>query len=79
MSIADAEVGVWVRLCLENSTAQLPSELELSVLDAVGAAVMQAQARSTEMIQLKFSAVWGEQFSIKITLNDFSVTEAFRV
>ncbi|MBD2088582.1 DUF1822 family protein [Microcoleus sp. FACHB-1515] len=79
LAIAEAEVDVWVRICSEDSTAQLPSELELAILDAAGASVMQAQARSTEMIQLKFSAVWGEQFSIKIALNDASVTEAFVV
>jgi hypothetical protein len=79
LPIAEAEVDVWVRICPEDSTNQLPSELELSVLDAVGAAVMQTQARSTEMIQLKFGAVWGEQFSIKIALNGISVTEAFMV
>ncbi len=79
LSIAEAEVDVWVRICPEDSATQLPRELELSILDAAGAAVMQTQARSTEMIQLKFGAVWGEQFSIKIALNDISVTEAFVV
>lgn len=79
MPLTPDEVDVWVKLCPLKSALQLPPELELSVLDAAGIAVMQAQARSTEMIQLKFSATWAEQFSIKIMLGDTSVVEAFVV
>ncbi|NJN88057.1 MAG: DUF1822 family protein [Leptolyngbyaceae cyanobacterium SL_7_1] len=72
------EVEVWVKLCPQDETL-LPSALELCVLDGAGVAVMQAQARSTEMIQLVFSAAWDEQFSIRVTLDNATILQPFTV
>lgn len=56
----------------------LPPNLQLSVLDFEGAAVMEAQARSTNKnIQLQFSGEPGERFSVKVVLGDVSVIEDF--
>ena len=52
--------------------------LQLTVLDYEGAAVMEAQARSSNKnIQLQFSGEPGERFSIKVALEDVSVIEDF--
>lgn len=56
----------------------LPSNLQLSVLDFEGVAVMEAQARSTNKnIQLQFSGELGECFSVRVTLGEVSVIENF--
>lgn len=71
------DLDIWVKVCPTGVHPHLPPELELMVLDDMGVAVMQAQSRNTEMIQLKFSGVPGEHFSIKIVLDDISFTEDF--
>jgi len=71
------EMDINVTLIPTGSQSHLPSDLELLVLDEADIAVMQAQSRNTDMIQLKFSALPGEQFSIKVILDAFSFTEAF--
>lgn len=70
-------MDIWVKVCPTDDQTHLPAELELFVLDAQGVAVMQAQSRNTEMIQLKFSGTSGEQFSIKIILGSCSLIEDF--
>jgi hypothetical protein len=77
MPIDQSEMDIWAKVCPTNQQTYLPAELELMVLDEAGIAVMQAQSRETEMIQLKFKGTPGEQFSIKVTLGDVSVTELF--
>ena len=49
------------------------------VLDENGDVVLQAIAKSTETIQLKFKGELGERFSVKVALGEVSVTEAFLV
>ena len=56
-----------------------PPNLQLRILDADDDPVMQAEARSTEAIQLKFEAAMGEQFSIQVALGDLTLTEQFEV
>ena len=73
----EALVDVWVKVCPIGSQTHLPPDLELSVLDAAGVAVMQAQSRNTEMIQLKFKGAVGEKFSIKVILGSHNFTENF--
>jgi hypothetical protein len=57
----------------------LPQDLRLAILDEEGDAVMQAQARSTDSMQLEFRGEPGEQFSVQVALGDRSLTEAFVV
>lgn len=57
--------------------AYLPPQLKLSVLDAEQQEVMQAEARATEAIQLKFIGSPGEQFSLKLALQTTSFSETF--
>jgi Protein of unknown function (DUF1822) len=74
-----AQVDIWVKLCPTKQSPYLPEDLEVRVLDDQGVAVMQAQARQTEMLQLKFQGVIGEQFSIDIMLNGISLVETFAI
>ncbi|MCT7973689.1 DUF1822 family protein [Laspinema olomoucense] len=71
------EMDIWVEVYPIDERVYLPPSLNLMILDAEGVAVMQAQARNTKNIQLNFSGEPGEQFSVKVTLDDVSVTEAF--
>lgn len=58
----------------------LPPLLNLTVLDEFGLIFLEAQARSADnYIQLQFSGLPGEQFSIKVALGDASITEDFVV
>lgn len=38
---------------------------------------MQAQSRHTDMLQLHFQGIVGEQFSIQLELNDINLVETF--
>ena len=77
---AEATVmDVWVKVCPTGNQMHLPADLDLMVLDDTGVVVMQAQSRETEMIQLKFKAMMGEIFSVKVALGIDAVTENFVV
>ena len=73
------ELEIWVQLSPGAGQTRLPTALRLAILDATDAAVMQAEARDTEAIQLKFVAAITEQFSVQVTLGDRTYTERFEV
>jgi Protein of unknown function (DUF1822) len=75
----ESEMGIGVEIYPTGDRTYLPQDLKLMVLDEEGIAVMQADARSTKNIQLKFSGEIGEGFSVKVILGDTSVTEAFTI
>ena len=77
MPAQKSEMNIWVKLCPQQSSTRLPPKLEVVVLDEQNTAVMQAQSRQTEMIQLKFGGQIGEKFSIKVSLDEFSKIESF--
>jgi Protein of unknown function (DUF1822) len=74
-----AQVDIWVKLCPAKHSPYLPEDLEISVLDEQGITVMQAQARQTEMLQLKFQGMVGERFSLDIRLNEIRLVETFAI
>ena len=56
----------------------LPPQLQLMVLDEAGTAVLEAQSRSADnCIQLQLTGKPGERFSVKVALEDASITEDF--
>ncbi len=58
----------------------LPPLLQLTVLDESGLVFLEAQARSADnYIQLQFSGLAGEQFSVRVALGDASIMEDFVV
>ncbi|MGF1479097.1 MAG: DUF1822 family protein [Cyanophyceae cyanobacterium] len=72
----EQERDIWVKIC-PIDRSHLPFNLQLMVLDAAEEVVMQAQARNTKTIQLKFSGERSEHFSIKVILDSISTSEAF--
>jgi hypothetical protein len=76
-STASSELNISVEVYPTGEQTYLPQDLQLMVLDEAGVAVMQAQARSTKNIELKFSGSPGERFEVKVALGDVSITEAF--
>lgn len=78
-SVTSSEIDISVEVYPTGGQIYLPQDLQLMVLDEKGEAVMQAQARSTKNIQLKFSSEPGETFGVKVALGDVSVTEAFLI
>jgi hypothetical protein len=77
MPTAEQEMEIWVKVSPTNDRTHLPPNLQLMVLDEAEEVVMQAQARSTESILLKFSGTVGERFSLKIALDEVGLSEAF--
>ncbi len=73
------ELEIWVQLSPAAGQTRLPTALRLAILDANNVAVMQAEARDTEAIQLKFVAAIAEQFSVQVALGDRIYTERFEV
>ena len=71
------DTEIWVQVTPTLPTSVLPPHLVLMVLDNTGEAVMQAQSRSTEAMQLRFGVDPGELFSLQLTLDDVSMTESF--
>lgn len=79
-TIESTKIKVSVELYSTEGQTYLPPDLQLMVLDETGLAVMQAQTRNTNKdIYLDFTANPGEQFGIKIILNNISITEYFLV
>jgi hypothetical protein len=72
------KTGVLLQVHPIDSQTYLPPLLQLTVLDETGMIFLEAQARRADnYIQLKFSGKAGEQFSVKVTLGDVSLTEKF--
>jgi Protein of unknown function (DUF1822) len=74
-----SEIELWIRVYALPPHHYLPENLKLSILDDRGAEVIQAEARTTENIQVKFIADLGEKFGIRVELEDLSMIEYFLV
>ncbi|MEM7064444.1 MAG: DUF1822 family protein [Cyanobacteria bacterium P01_B01_bin.77] len=77
LPLSDAQTEIQVQVYAAQT--YLPPRLKLSVLDIDNQEVMQAEARATESIQLKFTGSPGEQFSLKLALQNASVSERFEI
>jgi hypothetical protein len=72
------KINVMLQVHPNNHSEYLPSNLQLIVLDESGTEFLQTQSRNADnYIQLQFWGSLGEQFSVKIALNDASITEDF--
>ncbi len=75
---ADGKMAVLVEVSPMPNQRSLPAHLQLTVLDEKGEIFREAQARSGDIaIQLKFSGLRGEQFSVKVALDEANITEDF--
>ncbi|EGJ31278.1 MULTISPECIES: DUF1822 family protein [Moorena] len=71
-------------ICLKvyptGSKTYLPPNLTLTVLDGSGTVFLEAQARQIDnYIQLQFSGLPGEQFSVEVALGDARIIEDFAI
>ncbi|MGQ4650248.1 DUF1822 family protein [Lyngbya aestuarii] len=77
---SEANLGIELKICPPTQQAFLPVGLAMTVIDAVGEAVMHAQAREeNRMIELGFHGEVGDRFSLRIELGDVTIDEAFVV
>lgn len=75
---SEYERNIILQLCPTGSQSYLPPLLQLIVLDDKGLIFLEAQARNTDgYVQLEFSGILGEQFSVEVTLGDASITTDF--
>ncbi|MEM9483743.1 MAG: DUF1822 family protein [Cyanobacteria bacterium P01_F01_bin.116] len=77
LPLSNTETEIRVQVYATQEQTYLPQQLQLFVLDADNQEVMQAEARATEAIQLKFTGSPGEQFSLKLALQNTSFSERF--
>lgn len=76
--LQEPEMEITVEVHPQSGQSYLPPNLQLKVLDNLGEAVMEAIARSSNSyIQLHFSGVVRERFSVNVALGDVSVIENF--
>lgn len=78
----DSSEEISVRLRVEpiGDETSLPSSLKLAVLDESGVAVIEAQPTSTDdFLQRELSGPGGEHFSVRLSLEDVSITEDFTI
>jgi Protein of unknown function (DUF1822) len=71
-------INVLLQVYPTGSNPYLPPNLTLMLLDRSGKTLREVAARNTDVyIQLKLSGHPGEQFSVKITFGEASITEDF--
>ncbi len=76
---SDAEVVIRLRVYPSGSQAHLPPGLQLTILDNSGTC-LEVQARGEDdWMQQEFCGEPGEHFSVKLALDDASITEDFMI
>jgi len=75
----EQRVGIRVQLYSAGGKTYLPSNIKLILLSQSGATLQEYKARTQDsLIQLKrFTCPMGKCFSVKVALDDFSITEDF--
>lgn len=74
------EVSIRLRVEPIGDETSLPSSLKLAAIDESGVAVIEAQPTSKDdFLQREFSGTPGEHFSVKLSLEDVSITEDFAI
>jgi len=75
----EQRVGIRVQLYPAGGQTYLPSNIQLILLSQSGATLQEYKARTQDsLIQLKrFTCPMGKCFSVKVALDDFSITEDF--
>lgn len=75
---ANGQTNVRLQLHSTGEQIYLPAGVELKVLDTSGAVFLEAQARSADnYLQLQFRGELEEQFRVRVSLDDMSITENF--
>lgn len=78
---SDEKRDILVRLYPRNEAQNyLPPATQLIILDENGEVFLEAESRNADnWIQLEFSGVPGEQFSVKVALGDVNIVENFAI
>ncbi|BAY61674.1 hypothetical protein NIES22_17410 [Calothrix brevissima NIES-22] len=78
--LSEEKTSIRLQLHPTGNEIYLPEGVQLTVLDESGAVFLAAQARSADnYIQLQLRGDTGETFSIRVALNDISITEQFTI
>jgi hypothetical protein len=76
----DQQTSIHLQLHATGNQIYLPPGVYLTVIDSSGAVFLEAQSRKLDnYIQLQFRGEPTEQFSVKVAINDSSITEYFRI
>lgn len=76
----DQQTSIHLQLHATGNHIYLPPGVHLTVLDSSGTVFLNAQSRKLDnYIQLQFRGEPREQFSVKVAINDTSITEYFRI
>ncbi|MEH2050444.1 DUF1822 family protein [Nostoc sp.] len=76
----DQQTSIHLQLHATGNQIYLPLGVHLTVLDSSGAVFLDAQSRrSDNYIQLQFRGEPTEQFSVRVALDNTSITEHFRI
>ena len=73
------EYHIKMELYPAGEEVYLPRSLHVSVLDESGKTVLQAENSNSEGLEFQFSGEIGEQFSVKVSLNECNIVEAFEI
>jgi len=76
----DQQTSIHLQLHATGNQIYLPPGVYLTVLDSSGTVFLEAQSRKSDnYIQLQFRGEPREQFSVRVAMNDTSITEHFRI
>ncbi|MBN3872712.1 DUF1822 family protein [Nostoc sp. JL33] len=76
----DQQTSIHLQLHATGNQIYLPPGVHLTVLDSSGTVFLDAQSRKSDnYIQLQFRGEPSEQFSVRVALDDTSITEYFRI
>ena len=76
----DRSIAILLRVYPMGNQSHLPPSLQLIILDEAGNVFSEVQARrEDDYIQYKFSADPGDCFSVRVALDEASITESFMV
>ncbi|MEH1898503.1 MAG: DUF1822 family protein [Nostoc sp.] len=76
----DRQTSIHLQLHATGNQIYLPPGVHLTVLDSSGEVFLDAQSRKLDnYIQLQFRGEPTEQFSVRVAINDTSITENFRI
>ncbi|MBN3890615.1 MAG: DUF1822 family protein [Nostoc sp. JL31] len=76
----DQQTSIHLQLHATGNQIYLPPGVHLTVLDSSGAVFLDAQSRKSDnYIQLQFRGEPTEEFSVRVALDNTSITEYFRI
>lgn len=75
----NSTIDIWVEVFSTNGRDYLPQDLNITILDEMGLAIMEAKADLNHSIALQLSGQQEDRFSVKIALGNDTITEGFLI